>query len=166
MHTTPTGPIDFPQLQETLRRWFEGERDFLVNTANLSAIIFHALPDLNWAGFYFYRNGELVLGPFQGKPACMRIALDRGVCGHAATTRQTTVVPDVEAFPGHIACDSASRSEIVIPLVKDGLLLGVLDIDSPVHDRFSAADAANLETCAAILVAASDTPPWLNTNNG
>ncbi|HEX4943587.1 MAG TPA: GAF domain-containing protein, partial [Usitatibacteraceae bacterium] len=110
---------------------FEGERDATANAANLAALLYHTLPELNWAGFYWLKDGGLVLGPFQGKPACVRIALGKGVCGTAAATRRTVVVPDVHAFPGHIACDSASESEMVIPVMKAGRAIGVLDLDSP-----------------------------------
>jgi len=135
-----------------------GEHDLIANAANTAALIFQALPQLNWAGFYFLRNGELVVGPFQGKPACVRIALGRGVCGTAAAERRTLVVPDVHAFPGHIACDEASRSEIVVPLVHGTALLGVLDLDSPVPGRFDAQDAAGLEALAAQFLAQLTTP--------
>jgi L-methionine (R)-S-oxide reductase len=135
---------------------FAGERDAIANAANLSALIAHGLTDLNWAGFYFLRGEGLVLGPFQGKPACIRIELGRGVCGTAAATRGTIVVPDVELFPGHIACDAASRSEVVVPLVRDGALLGVLDLDSPIPNRFDAEDARGVEMLAQLWVAASD----------
>ncbi len=136
---------------------FAGERDRIANGANLCALIYHALPDLNWAGFYFTRGEELVLGPFQGKPACMRIARGAGVCGAAWEQRRTIVVPDVHAFPGHIACDSASNAEIVVPLVApDGAVLGVLDLDSPVHDRFNDADRRLLEALAATYIDACD----------
>ena len=133
-----------------------GERDGLANTANLAALIFQALSGLNWVGFYFMRNGGLVLGPFQGKVACIRIALGQGVCGTAASKRETIVVPDVEKFPGHIACDHASRSEIVVPLLKDGRLLGVLDLDSPHLARFNAEDAAGLQATVKLLLDGSD----------
>jgi L-methionine (R)-S-oxide reductase len=133
-----------------------GERDFTANAANLSALVFHALPQLNWAGFYWMKGGELVLGPFQGKPACVRIALGRGVCGTAAGERRTIVVPDVEAFPGHIACDSASRSEVVVPVVVGGQVAGVLDLDSPVKARFDEEDARGLEALVAHFIAATD----------
>ena len=123
----------------------EGERDPIANAANMASLLFHTLPDLNWAGFYFLKGGELVLGPFQGKPACVRIPVGNGVCGTAAQARRTLVVQDVDAFPGHIACDSASRSEIVVPLVKNGLLIGVLDIDSPNLGRFDHEDRAGCE---------------------
>ena len=118
------------------RGLFEGERDAGANSANLSALIFHGLPELNWSGFYWMKTDGLVLGAFQGMPACVRIGLGKGVCGSAARDRKTIVVPDVDAFPGHIACDSASRSEIVIPLIRGGIVLGVLDVDSPKLARF------------------------------
>jgi L-methionine (R)-S-oxide reductase len=133
-----------------------GERNGLANAANLSALLYHLLPDLNWAGFYFLQGGELVLGPFQGKVACVRIALGKGVCGTAAMRRETIVVPDVHAFPGHIACDSASRSEIVIPLVYAGKLIGVLDLDSPLPARFDGEDKAGLEEAARLFLEGSD----------
>ncbi len=129
----------------------DGEADGIANMANASALIWQYLPDLNWAGFYRVVDGELVLGPFQGKAACIRIPLGKGVCGTAAVTRQTQCVADVHAFPGHIACDAASRSELVVPLVRDGVVLGVLDLDSPVPDRFDVADAAGCEALAALL---------------
>ena len=125
-----------------------GETDPVANAANTAAAIWQHVPRINWAGFYFLRNGGLVLGPFQGKPACVRIALGQGVCGTAAARRQTIVVADVHAFPGHIACDAASRSEIVVPLLHDGSLLGVLDIDSPEADRFGAAETHLFEAVA------------------
>ncbi len=137
------------------RGLFDGERDAIANAANLAALIGFGLDDLNWSGFYFLRGGELVLGPFQGKPACVRIALGKGVCGTAAARRETVVVADVHEFPGHIACDAASRSEIVVPLVRDGVLLGVLDLDAPIPNRFDAEDAAGLEALAALWIAAS-----------
>lgn len=135
-----------------------GERDWICNLANASALIMQTLPDLNWAGFYLLKGNELVLGPFQGKVACVRIALGKGVCGTAATKRATVVVPDVHAFPGHIACDSASNSEIVVPLLHNGRLLGVLDLDSPKLNRFNPDDARGLEQAAGIILAASDLP--------
>jgi L-methionine (R)-S-oxide reductase len=135
---------------------FYGETDAIANAANLSALIYHGLPELNWAGFYLLRGeGELVLGPFQGKPACIRIPLGRGVCGTAAERRESVLVADVHAFPGHIACDAASRSELVVPLVRDGKVLGVLDLDSPLPNRFDAEDQAGIEALAALWVAAS-----------
>jgi GAF domain-containing protein len=143
---------DYGRLADELAGLLSDESDFVANAANTAALIFDALPDLNWAGFYFVKDGELVVGPFQGKPACVRIALGRGVCGTAAVERKTIVVPDVDAFPGHIACDSASRSEIVIPLIADGELLGVLDIDSPRLGRFNEGDALGLEQLAAVFL--------------
>jgi GAF domain-containing protein len=135
---------------------FSGERDPWANAANLAALLYERLPELNWAGFYFLRGGELVVGPFQGRVACVRIALGSGVCGTAAEARRTLIVPDVHAFAGHIACDTASNAEIVVPLVSENRLIGVLDLDSPTLNRFGPADAALLEPLAAQLVAASD----------
>ncbi len=117
-----------------LRSLLADERDLIANAANLSSLLYHIVPDLNWAGFYFYKNDELVLGPFQGQPACVRIAIGKGVCGTAAQQRQTIIVANVHDFPGHIACDSASNSEIVVPIIKDDQLIGVLDLDSPTVD--------------------------------
>ena len=148
----------YREVQEQLTAVFAGERDGLANAANMSALLYQALPDLNWAGFYFRRGGELVLGPFQGKVACVRIALGRGVCGTAAERAETVIVPDVNAFPGHIACDAASRSEIVVPLIQNGQLLGVLDIDSPRLARFDQDDGIGLNAAAALLMRASDFP--------
>jgi GAF domain-containing protein len=128
------------------------EPDAIANMANAAAVIWQYLPDLNWAGFYRMVDGELVLGPFQGKAACIRIAVGKGVCGTAAATRDTQLVEDVHAFPGHIACDAASRSELVVPLVRDGMVLGVLDLDSPEPARFDAEDAKGCEALAALLV--------------
>ncbi|MCD8382268.1 MAG: GAF domain-containing protein [Clostridiales bacterium] len=142
-----------PQLAALL----EGERDTVANLSNASALLMDALEGLNWAGFYLLREGVLVLGPFQGKPACIRIPLNRGVCGAAVERGETLVVPDVHQFPTHIACDGASRSEIVVPLRRpDGCLVGVLDVDSPLPDRFSPADRAGLEQCARLIEAACD----------
>ena len=146
---------DYAHLAQELAALLAGERDFIANAANTAALIYEALPEVNWAGFYFLKGGELVVGPFQGKPACVRIALGAGVCGTAAAERRTLLVPDVHAFAGHIACDAASRSEIVIPLLSGSLLLGVLDIDSPRPARFDAADAAGLGELARLFVAAS-----------
>lgn len=143
---------DYARLAEELAGLLSGEHDPVANAANTAALIYDALPDLNWAGFYFFKQGELVVGPFQGKPACVRIALGKGVCGTAALQRKTIVVPDVEAFPGHIACDAASRSEIVVPLIAGQDLLGVLDIDSPRLQRFNEGDARGLERLAALFV--------------
>jgi len=127
---------------------FDGETDAIANAANLSALVHHTLPDLNWVGFYFFDGKELVVGPFQGLPACVRIPLDKGVCGAAARSGQTQRVDDVHAFPGHIACDAASRSELVVPLFRDGQLFGVFDLDSPQPARFDAQDQAGLEILA------------------
>ena len=135
-----------------------GERDWIANAANLSSLIFTLLPDLNWAGFYFLKGDTLVLGPFQGKPACVRIAMGRGVCGAAVEQRRTLRVADVNEFPDHIACDSASRSELVVPLIAGGKVLGVLDLDSPKPSRFGADDQAGMERLAAIFLKASDAP--------
>ena len=146
----------YRELQQQLAAVFAGERNGLANTANMSALLYEALPDLNWVGFYFLQASELVLGPFQGKVACVRIALGRGVCGTAAERRETVIVPDVNAFPGHIACDTASRSEIVVPLIKGGRLLGVLDIDSPQIARFDQEDGVGLNAVAALLLQSSD----------
>jgi GAF domain-containing protein len=145
----------YAELARDLAALLSGERDLIANAANTAAFIYDALPQLNWAGFYLYKSGELVLGPFQGKPACVRIAIGRGVCGTAAARRETLLVEDVHAFPGHIACDSASNSELVIPLVKDNELLGVLDLDSPELARFTAADARGLEQLARIFIDSS-----------
>ena len=142
----------YAELAAQLRALVEGEDDFIANAANFSALLFHALPDLNWAGFYLLKGGELVLGPFQGKPACVRIPVGSGVCGTAAAARKTVVVPNVHEFPGHIACDSASNSEVVVPLVRGGELLGVLDLDSPSLGRFDREDARGLEALAAVLL--------------
>ena len=128
---------NYDLLIQQLDALLHNEYDLIANAANASALLYHALDNINWAGFYFFKNNELILGPFQGKVACMHIPLDKGVCGHAATIKQVVVVNDVHLFPGHIACDSASESEIVIPLIKNNQLLGVLDIDSPIKNRFN-----------------------------
>ncbi len=146
----------YAEIHAQLKALFAGEANGLANAANMSALLYQAMPGLNWAGFYFLQNGELVLGPFQGKVACVRIAMGRGVCGTAAHTRQTLVVKDVHEFPGHIACDEASQSEIVVPLIKDGRLLGVLDLDSPHLGRFDEEDRIGLEAAADLLLQASD----------
>jgi L-methionine (R)-S-oxide reductase len=151
-------PGTFAELRQQLGGVLEGERDGIANCANTAALIYHALPALNWAGFYFLRGEQLVLGPFQGKVACVRIPMGRGVCGTAAARRETLVVPDVHAFPGHIACDADSRSEIVVPLIRSGAVLGVLDVDSPRPDRFDQDDARGLEALVAQLLEASDFP--------
>ncbi|WP_251864280.1 GAF domain-containing protein [Achromobacter sp. Marseille-Q4962] len=145
-------PELYAGLAAQARALLEGERDRIANAANLSALAFNALPGLNWAGFYFYDGAELVLGPFQGKPACVRIPLGRGVCGAAASQRQTQVVADVDAFPGHIACDAASRSEIVVPLVHRGELIGVWDVDSPLPGRFDDDDRQGMEALCRVFI--------------
>jgi len=161
MFETVALPPDLPkpelyeELARQLRGVLEGETNRVANLANAAAIIFHGLPDLNWAGFYLMDGpDELVLGPFQGRVACVRIALGQGVCGTAAATRTVQLVEDVHAFPGHIACDSASRSELVVPIAKDGTLIGVLDLDSPSLARFDAEDAAGAALLVDLLVAA------------
>jgi len=146
----------YAQLHEELRGLLAGETDFIANLANSAALIFHALPVLNWAGFYLLKDGELVVGPFQGKPACVRIALGKGVCGTAAARRESIIVHDVNEFSGHIACDAASNSEIVIPLLRGDQLLGVLDVDSPQRARFDEEDRRGLEAVVAILMTAVD----------
>jgi GAF domain-containing protein len=142
----------YVQLAEQARALLQGEHDRIANAANLSALVYHALPRLNWVGFYFFDGTELVVGPFQGLPACVRIPLDQGVCGAAARSRTTQRVEDVHAFPGHIACDATSRSELVVPLVHEGALLGVFDLDSPDPARFDVTDQEGLETIARIYV--------------
>jgi L-methionine (R)-S-oxide reductase len=139
-------------LCQSLYALIHGEKDFIANLSNASSLLFHSLEQINWAGFYLLKEEELVLGPFQGKTACIRIALGKGVCGTAASLKQTLVVKDVHQFPGHIACDAASRSEIVVPMIKNDKLLGVLDIDSPVLERFSEEDQRILEEFVTILV--------------
>jgi L-methionine (R)-S-oxide reductase len=138
----------------------QGEHDFLANMANRAAILFLNLPDINWAGFYLLKGTDLVLGPFQGKPACGRIGPGRGACGDAADRREVIVVPDVHAFPGHIACDAASRSEIVIPLIHNHRVIGLLDVDSPSIGRFEAADQILLQAVVDSLLNASDLGTW------
>ncbi len=142
----------YAALAAQLRALVEGEEDFIANAANFSSLLFYSLPELNWAGLYLLKGGELVLGPFQGKPACVRIAPGSGVCGTAAASRKTVVVENVHEFPGHIACDSASNSEVVVPLVKDDELLGVLDLDSPRVGRFDEEDAKGLEELVRIFL--------------
>jgi len=141
-------PEQYAQLLQQARALLHGERDRIANAANLSALLYNALPRLNWVGFYFFDGTELVVGPFQGLPACVRIPLDKGVCGAAASTRATQLVEDVHAFPGHIACDAASRSELVVPLVSGDALIGVLDLDSPEPARFDVEDQTGLEAIA------------------
>lgn len=146
----------YRDLNAQLSELFADESDGLANAANLCAVLYHGLPRLNWVGFYFLHGGELVLGPFQGQGACVRIGLGRGVCGAAAQRWETIIVPDVHEFPDHIACDSASRSEIVVPLVHTGRLLGVLDLDSPEVARFDLTDRDGLNTSCTLLLAKSD----------
>ena len=146
----------YRELQQELAALFAGERNGIANAANMCAVLYHALPNLNWVGFYFLQGGELVLGPFQGKIACVRIRVGHGVCGTAAERRETLIVADVDAFPGHIACDTASRSEIVVPLIQQGRLRGVLDLDSPLPARFDAEDGNGLNAAADLLLQSSD----------
>ncbi len=149
----------YRDLELQLTGLLEGERNWVANAANFSSLLYMSLPDLNWAGFYILRGNDLVLGPFQGKPACVRIPVSpaaKGVCGAAAKARRTLVVKDVHEFPGHIACDSASSSELVVPLIKDEALWGVFDLDSPKSARFDDDDAAGLEKLASVFLAMSD----------
>jgi len=146
----------FAELAADLAALLADERDLIANAANTAALLFARLDQVNWAGFYFRRGEQLVLGPFQGKPACVRIALGRGVCGTAALRRQTLVVPNVHEFPGHIACDAASNSEVVVPILHGERVLGVLDLDSPVRGRFDAADGQGLERIVAEFCRATD----------
>ena len=147
-------PEQYAQLAEQARALLHGERDRIANAANLSALVYHALPSLNWVGFYFFDGTELVVGPFQGLPACVRIPLDKGVRGAAARSGRTQRIEDVHAFPGHIACDAASRSELVVPLLRDGELVGVFDLDSPEPARFDVDDQRGLEAVARIYLEA------------
>ncbi|WID96550.1 GAF domain-containing protein [Bosea vestrisii] len=149
-------PGFYSELVQQLEGLLHGERDAIANAANLSALLYDAMPTLNWAGFYLMRGGELVLGPFQGKPACVRIPVGRGVCGTAVARRETMLVEDVHAFPGHIACDAASRSELVVPLIRNGEVIGVIDLDSPEPGRFDADDQAGIEAIASLYLEASD----------
>ena len=145
----------YREVNTQLEVLFSGEHNGLANAANMCALLYQMLAAVNWAGFYFLQGGELVLGPFQGKVACVRIAMGRGVCGTAAERREILVVPDVNEFPGHIACDAASRSEIVVPLIQHGRLLGVLDLDSPELARFDDEDRAGLEASVELLLKSS-----------
>jgi L-methionine (R)-S-oxide reductase len=149
---TVSKPDLYRDLAGQLRALFAGETDRIANAANMAALIYHGLPDLNWTGFYFRRGQELLLGPFQGKPACVRIPLGKGVCGTAASRAATVLVADVHNFPGHIACDPASRSELVVPLIEADAVSGVLDLDSPLRARFDEADQAGCEQLAALFV--------------
>jgi L-methionine (R)-S-oxide reductase len=142
----------YDDLAQQIDALLSDETDVTANLANATAAIFHGLPSLNWVGFYLIRGAELVLGPFQGKPACVRIPLGKGVCGTAAIQRKTVLVPDVHAFPGHIACDTASRSELVVPLLRDGTMIGVLDLDSPLPARFDARDQSGCEALVAVIL--------------
>ncbi len=161
MHVVKSDPSlpkadNYREIRVQLSGLFAGERNGLANAANFCALLYQMLPDVNWVGFYFLREGELVLGPFQGKVACVRIPLGRGVCGTAAARKEILLIDDVNEFPGHIACDAASRSEIVVPLLKDGRLLGVLDLDSPHAARFDQDDRAGLAAAADVLLQSSD----------
>ena len=153
------GNVEKPELYRELAQQLEAlladERDVIANAANTASLIYNTLPDVNWVGFYFLHGDELVLGPFQGKPACVRISVGNGVCGTAAAQRSSIRVEDVFDFPGHIACDTASRSEIVVPLITGGTIRGVLDIDSPIQSRFDADDQDGVERLAAIYLAAT-----------
>jgi L-methionine (R)-S-oxide reductase len=142
----------YANLAAQLCSLLESERDFVANSANFSSLLYYSLPDLNWAGFYLQKGAELVLGPFQGKPACVRIPIGSGVCGTAAEQRQTIIVDNVHDFPGHIACDSASNSEIVVPLIKHEQLIGVLDLDSPLFARFDDQDATGLNDLVKVFM--------------
>lgn len=156
LNASGAGLDGYALLAAQVQALFADERDFTANAAQFSAFVYHQIEDLNWAGFYINRDEQLVLGPFQGQVACVRIPFGKGVCGTAAATRQTQRVEDVHAFAGHIACDSASNSELVIPLIKEGRLVGVLDLDSPTVGRFSEADQAGLERLAAIFLQLTD----------
>ena len=159
MHELKPMPADkrvaYADLARDLAGLLSGETNLIAAAANTSSLLYWSLPELNWVGFYLLDadSGDLLVGPFQGKPACVRIPLGKGVCGTAAARRETVLVPDVHAFPGHIACDSASNSEVVVPIVADGRLLGVLDLDSPVKRRFDADDARGLERLVEVFLA-------------
>ena len=155
--TRPTGDV-YADLRRDALALVDGEPDWLANLANVAALVFERVEDLNWAGFYLMRGDELVLGPFQGRPACVRIALGKGVCGTAVAERTSQLVPDVHAFPGHIACDPRSRSELVVPVIVDGRVVAVLDLDSERPARFDAADQAGLESLVDAIVPRID---WL-----
>lgn len=148
-------PTAYAELARQVRSLMRGEPDTVANAANFSALVFHALPEISWAGFYFVRGGELVVGPFQGRPACIRIALGKGVCGAAAASREPQLVVDVQAFPGHIFCDPSARAEVVVPLVRsDGKVLGVWDVDSARTGRFDADDLAGMQALCREFMAA------------
>ncbi|MCV7226935.1 GAF domain-containing protein [Mycolicibacterium komossense] len=144
----------YQDLTQQATALIDGEHDRIANAANVSSLVYHSLPDLNWVGFYFFDGTELVVGPFQGQPACVRISLDRGVCGAAARTGQTQRVDDVHAVADHIACDANTNSELVVPLIQDGKLIGVFDLDSPLPSRFDDDDQRGLEAIAAVFLAA------------
>lgn len=149
-------PEQYAQLDAQLKALLGDERNFIANAANMSALVYQGLPDINWAGFYLFKEGQLVLGPFQGKPACVRIMIGKGVCGAAAIDLRIMVVEDVHEFPGHIACDAASRSEVVVPIVKDGRFVGVFDVDSPVKGRFDKEDGKGMERFVETFVELTD----------
>ncbi len=151
-------PERYELIARKLSALLAGEHDLIANAANCAALLYHELPGINWVGFYFLRDGELLVGPFQGKPACVTIPVGRGVCGTAAARREVQRVPDVHAFDGHIACDAESRSEIVVPLIHDGAVRGVLDLDSPLPDRFDLQDEATLREIAELFVESVDWP--------
>jgi GAF domain-containing protein len=153
IEASQTKPVFYQELCEKLQDLLGTETDFVANAANASALLFHSLPDINWAGFYIYRDGELILGPFQGKPACVHIALGQGVCGTAARQKETLIVPDVSQFKGHIACDPQSQSEIAVPLLNWGNLIAILDVDSATLSRFDEDDQEGLEAYASVFVA-------------
>ena len=155
--STKAKPAFYQDLCEKLQELLGTETDFVSNAANTAALLFHSLPDVNWAGFYMFKDGELIVGPFQGKPACVRIALGKGVCGTAARKKETVLVPDVSRFKGHIACDPDSKSEIAVPLLNWGKLIGVLDIDSASLARFDEDDMEGLEALASVFLASMDT---------
>lgn len=156
--STDTSAGVYADLHRSIAGVLAGENDLIANTANFAALVYHSLPALNWAGFYFLRGEELVLGPFQGKAACVRIAVGHGVCGTAALLRTSVLVPDVHEFPGHIACDLASRSELVVPLIDGDRLIGVFDLDSPRPNRFQADDQAGIEAAVRLLMGAGAVP--------
>lgn len=149
--SAPIHRLTTEDLLPTVESVVSSEPDMIANMANIAALLFEALPDINWSGFYLWKEDQLVLGPFQGRLACTRIPLGKGVCGTVAAQKTTLVVPDVHAFPGHIACDAASESEIVIPVLKNGALIGVLDIDSPIKNRFQDTDRILLEKIVSVL---------------
>jgi L-methionine (R)-S-oxide reductase len=148
--------VVYPEIIAQAKALIHEEKDSLANMANLSSLLYHLMKDVNWVGFYLYRDNQLILGPFQGKPACVRIPIGKGVCGTTAEKRETVIVQDVHQFPGHIACDAASQSEIVVPILIDNRLIGVLDIDSPVKNRFDETDQKYLEQIVELLIKECD----------